>query len=130
MTPLDLIISVVQRPLLRGLEVLSVTVSLINFPFCSLIISQMVQHVPLCLLQAVDSKVLKIVKSCFEHALEVSHSSENITEINCFQLCCLLTICTVYTKQNKEVHVLWICSLPSNFFKQVNFIYECFDKAM
>jgi hypothetical protein len=64
--------------------------------------------VPLCLLQAVDSEALKIVNSCYERALEVSHSWEKKTKNNCFQLCCLLTICTVNSKQNKEVHVLWI----------------------
>lgn len=63
---------------------------------------------PLCLLQAVDSEALKIVNSCYERALEVSHSWEKKTKKNCFQLCCLLTICTVNTKQNKEVHMLWI----------------------
>jgi len=64
--------------------------------------------VPFCLLQAVDSEALKIVNSCYERALEVSHSREKKTKKNCFQLCCLLTICTVViTKQNKEVHVLW-----------------------
>jgi hypothetical protein len=31
---------------------------------------------PLCLLQAVDSEALKIVNSCYERALEVSHSWE------------------------------------------------------
>jgi hypothetical protein len=35
---------------------------------------------PLCLLQAVDSEALKIVNSCYERALEVSHSWEKKTK--------------------------------------------------